>query len=170
MKKAKETKTKKPNTKVKRNKQLVVEEIIDLLSLQPRPITRKFIERISYEIVKWAKEDPDALVMLKFYADHGFSDRDAQRWAKKFPIWQRARNAAKSYISARRQIGMLKRKYSERGVMVSLPVYGESWEFGEDYSKLKEWESGLRTKEEEKGPQTFVINMPSFEEMKKIGD
>jgi len=164
----KKAKTKKPTKKttkrrvtVKRKKvpiEQVLEEGLDHLSLQKRPITMRMLEAKAEHLVKWATTNQDALYIIEYYVANGVSGSMCKRWAEMCPKFKAAMMTAKHALSARKQRGALFKKMSERMVLPSLPFYSEDWEWGEDWKKLKEWDSDLKD-DKEKQPTEFIIKM-----------
>jgi len=163
-------KTKKNNKPKKRSSSVIFEQTRHYHRLQPDIVTDKFLEIVSNNLLEWARNDKDALILSEFYVELGVSGQTIRAWKKRNPSFAKAVTLAKMAISVRRQKGMLRKELAERPVWRSLPLYSESWKDGEDYKKLHEWEASVKTEEEEKKATTYVINMPDFKKKEDSGE
>ena len=105
-----------------------LDEYQDCFSLKMKPITQTFIERFSTDLVKWAMNNNEALIISQFYLSKGISPQTFYRWVNKYDIIKEANEIAKQCIGNRREIGALKRKYSESMVMQRQSAYDPEWE------------------------------------------
>jgi len=137
-------KPKKPIQKETKVEEPLFEDYFDFNTFKKTPVSVNFIMRKARELVNWARNDEDALIISQFYVKHGLSGKCVKRWGERCPEWKEALKIAKVAIGTRREVGAMKKIYSEGMVKNSLPFYGESWTVGEDYKKLEEWRAELR--------------------------
>jgi hypothetical protein len=126
--------SKKP-TKAKKNGLLakdvssrhLYEEYYDLKEMKTKPINRDWIERFFQAEYLWAVNDENALVLSLFLSKMGVSPRTFRNWVKKYPQEAERHYDALSVIGARREVGALKKSYSETIVKYTAPHYDEDW-------------------------------------------
>ena len=160
--KKKKKEIKKPNTPTKRRKSIQSREFFhDIYTYQQKPMSIPGLQKMGAGLIKWALEDPKALKIKPFFRNLGIATNDVSRWRKKYPAFDMAYRTALEAIGDRREIGAIEKKYDSSLICRTMVQYDSEW------AQTEEWRAGLRTKEEDKGNHTFVINMPSFEEMKK---
>jgi len=105
-----------------------LDEYQDCFTLKVKPITQAFIERFSTDLVNWAYNDQDALIISQFYLGKGISPQTFYRWVNKYELIKDANEIAKRCIGNRREIGALKKKYSESMILQRQCAYDPEWE------------------------------------------
>jgi len=93
-----------------------------------KPMNAVGIDRLADDIVDWARNDVDALILSEFYLSKGIHGRTWYDWCKRFPRLQMAHDCAKQWLGIRREKGALKGKYSLPMVMYTMPFYDKQWE------------------------------------------
>jgi len=156
-------KPKKSSSTPKKVDNALYEEHLDINTFKRTPISCTSIKKLASELVQWARNDPDALIIKQFYVKHGLCGTTIKLWCEKYPEWAKAIKIAKMAIGTRRELGAMKREFSEGMVKNSLPFYGDSWNVDEDYKKLEEWRAELRKAiAEAKGTGEVHVHMDSF--------
>ena len=122
----------------------------DLFTFRMKPIPESFIERISQELVEWARTNPDALVLSDFFYDHGIGFRVATEWTKNHPILKEAYEDAKRLIGNRREKGAIKKIYEPGMIRTVMNLYHKEWE------DLEIWRAELKQKQDEKTQQNNI--------------
>lgn len=124
-------------------------------------VNETFIERLGDELIKWATESEDALVMTQFLRLKGIPSSTAAKWLNKYEHfrlrWQEARIA----IGDRREMGMIKKKYDVNAIRPVMHHYSKVWK------KSEEFKANLRYKiEEAKNPGQITVILEKFDEKK----
>jgi len=117
----------KPSTRQKRPRCEWVDQYLDIYTLKRMPITKTTLERLATDLVKWAKEDEDALVLSEFYLDRGIPHSTFSKLAFDHPIMAEALTTARMFIGKRREKGALKNKLNQAMVMSQQSKYDPSW-------------------------------------------
>jgi len=147
-----------------RKKTMWLEQYTNLYTLKKHPVTEPFIERISADLIKWAKEDKNALTLSQFYLEKGIPYSTFKGLMNRFPMLKMARDSAMEFMGNRREIGALKNKMNPNMVMSQQANYAPSW------MELEVKRSDLRIKSQEKiNPDIkYVIALEDFsKEVKK---
>jgi hypothetical protein len=92
-----------------------------------KPMNEVGIERLAYEVRKWALEDPKALRLSQFFHKMGISGITWRRWCIKFPVLQQASDEAREIIGERREIGALNNELNTQVVAFTMPFYDQEW-------------------------------------------
>jgi len=108
------------------------------------PVSAPFIDRLATDFVKWATEDKEAFKLTQFYLKIGMYETTFNRWCKKYPTLQRAKDVAKIAIGNRREIGAIKNKFNPAMIMSQQAKYDDSWR------GLEVWRSDLKAKAQQK--------------------
>ena len=149
------TKTKKPAIKrdVESKSSPWLEDYMDCFTLQMKPITEAFIHRLSVELMEWAQKDEDAIKLEQFYGPKRIPRSSFDRWANKYEVLGRAKEIAFSYISSRREINTLNRKYDAATNNNMMPKYDKDWK------EMAEWRNKLKIDalDKDNGPKIVVI-------------
>ena len=108
-------------------------------------MTQPIAEALAEDMFDWVcKEREDALTLEEFAQARGIPLRLMRDWRDRFPCIARAYKDVKTYVGNNREVGMLKKKLSERGVLRSMPMYSEKWK------ELEQWYSTLSDQEQER--------------------
>lgn len=102
-------------------------EYQDCFTFKIKPITQSFIERFASDLVKWAYNDNEALIISQFYLSKGISPQTYYRWINQHSILKEAHETALLCIGNRREIGALKRKFSETMIARRQHAYDSEW-------------------------------------------
>jgi hypothetical protein len=128
-----------------------IDDYRDMKSFRMLPMSERGIERIATELIDWATNNEDALKMTQFYTKHGLNSHTIDRWCERVPFFREAIEHAKKIIGDRREIGALKKKYSESIVSASMAFYDPEWK------ALLEWRAKLARNEEDSSGVKFVV-------------
>jgi len=102
-------------------------EYQDCFTFKMKPITQSFIERFAADLVKWAYHDKEALIISQFYLGKGISPQTYYRWINQYPALKEAHETSLLAIGNRREIGALKRQFSEAMVTRRQHAYDTEW-------------------------------------------
>lgn len=128
-----------------------LEDYLDCFSLKMKPVTKKFIERLSLEINEWSKKD-DALVLRDFWDAKDIPEDAFYRWARTHPEFRAAIDIAKGRIGSRREKSALTRKFDPGIVLNSMPMYDPAWR------EFVQWKASLKQQEESNQKIVIEIN------------
>lgn len=124
-------KNSKPITKTKKHTKKVaskwIEDYFDCLALSYKPVTEAFINRLAQELIRWAETDEDAVKFEQFYAPKYIQRRTFERWIERFDVLRNASEVARSFISCRRELNTLKRKFDASTNNKVMFKYDEDW-------------------------------------------
>lgn len=104
-----------------------LDEYQDCFTFKIKPITQLFIERFAADLVKWAYHNDEALIISQFYLGKGVSHQTYYRWINQHNALKEAHETALLCIGNRREIGALKRKFSEAIVTRRQHAYDAEW-------------------------------------------
>jgi hypothetical protein len=82
-----------------------LEDYLDCFSFTYKPVTEAFINRISSELVTWAKTDTKAYKIRPFFSNKGIAMDTYYSWKAKYPTFAQAYKIALSIIGDRREQG-----------------------------------------------------------------
>lgn len=121
---------KKTKSPIKEEKQVSpwLEEYLDCFHLKYKPVTEAFLERISQEMISWAKTNEKAYKISQFFSPKHIGYTTYTGWAKKYPQFEAAYNLAKTIIGDRRESGALERKLDAGTVIQMMPKYDPEWQ------------------------------------------
>jgi len=131
------------------------DDYLNVNSGRHQPISEGGLDMMGEELLKWASTD-DALVLEDFFLDRGIPEMTYRQWKKRNALFGLRYETAKAKLGSRREKGGLKRSYSERIVLTSMPKFDHSW------TELEEWRSGLRTVEQAAGKADVKVVMEKF--------
>jgi hypothetical protein len=132
-------------------KDIIVDEYFDLGCFKQRPVSERYIDRLAEELVKWARDDEEALKLSQFLIKNGIGDSDFYRFLDRNAKLKQAHAFALEAIGNRREIGALKRKLDSNMVFASMPHYDKDWRY------LTEWKAKLKDAQER--GHVFTIEM-----------
>lgn len=112
----------------------------DLFFPRPYPLNDAFVERLAADLVHWAIEDDDALVLVDFLHSRKLHSMTFWEWVEKYPVLKEAKAIAKQAIGSRREKGAIKGKYNPAMIMSQQAKYDPSWK------ALEAWRADLRAK------------------------
>lgn len=127
-----------------------LEDYYDVFGLTMRPVTQAFIERLSKELVEWAKLD-DSLTIISFCRTKGLSRTTFYEWKNKYPEIKAAYEFAKEQFVDKREIGGLTRKYDPTFAFNSLAKYDSDWK------EFMQWKANL--KQDDGNQQKVVVEI-----------
>ena len=128
----------------------VVDEIRNPFNGLRQPITNRYLERLSTDLVHWAMKD-DSIVLQKFLAQKGITSDNFYRWGTEYPALIEARKIAKAIIGARREEGGLRKELDGRMVTASMPMYFPEWK------EFMAWKASLNNQDKDSGTKIVVI-------------
>ena len=128
----------------------VLEEYEDLYNLKRVPVSEQLIDRIRTQIIEWAYNDENALLLDRFFFAKGIPISTMDGWRKKFPKLDEACQLAKQMIGIRREEEALKRKFDAGLVAKTAAFYRPEWK------KLEVWRNKNKLKLQENGSQQII--------------
>ncbi len=141
------------NTKKTQKPSPFYDQYRDLFTLKMKPIPEIFIEKIAVELIDWAKNNKDALVLRDFFHEKGIPVSSYKQWAQRNEVLRQAVEEAKYLIGSRREKGAIKRQYDVNMIRSSLFIYDPEWK------EVEEYQAELRHKIEESNKEIqWVIN------------
>lgn len=115
-----------------------LEEYQDCFTFQTKPVTQMFLERLSHDLIEWAKTNKRALRLSQFYIHKGIPKNTFFRWCDKYPILRGAKETAMSLMADRREIGAIVKKYEKTVILLNIHQYDSDWDATNKYhSDLK---------------------------------
>jgi hypothetical protein len=127
------------------------DEYLSTISFQMCPANDQFRDRLAIELVTWARENEDALILDDFYDMKGISHSDVYRWYENHDGLKQAFEVAKRLIGSRRERGALKGKYNATTIHMMMPHYSTAWR------ETEKWRSDLRKENEQQGNIKVMI-------------
>lgn len=109
------------------------------------------VERLGTELLKWAKEDDDALRICSFFADKGISLATYQNWMKKDDEFREKYEHALRYIGRRREKYGMQKKHNYDSRFMHMTMHHFMDEFKSD------WLDKLNNKDDEQGGTKYVV-------------
>jgi len=151
------------NTTEKKSSIKMIDQYSDLFLLREKPVPEVFVERMAADLIDWAINDDDALLLIDFQVSRLISPQTFTQWTKKFPFFMKAKRIALQIIGSRREKGALKNKLNANMIIKRQHAYDPDWK------KDEEWRNELRVKAQQGGDKetnyTFVFE--DFGEKKK---
>lgn len=115
-----------------------LEEYEDCFTFQTKPVTQMFLERLSHDLIEWAKAEKRAFKLSQFYINKGIPKNTFFRWCDKYPILGNAKETAMSLLADRREIGAIDKKLDSKMILMNLHQYDSDWDAVHKYhSDLK---------------------------------
>jgi hypothetical protein len=122
----------KPKIKLK-----VVDTYRDIF-FNDRPITNIYLDDICNELVLWAKENDEALLLSQYFLEKGLSQSTVDKWSRDFPKFKQAKETAKNFIANRREIKALNNKINTAVYLRTHYLYDDNWwKMSERLAKIK---------------------------------
>lgn len=170
MRKTKKLKSDQPTTRTKSvaKKKYVKKEFdfyYDIFTLRKKPVTLEYIEARAEQMRDLAFNDPEMLKVTQLYRAMGCTQSDIDRWRKRSEKLDLMHDEAKQAIGDRREIGGMKKNFSESIVRHTMHHYDTTWK------GMDEYQAALRKKDEEKPTQiTVVMDNFGLTEKKPVDD
>jgi hypothetical protein len=111
------------------------------------------VERLGKDLLKWAKENDDALRICEFFADKGINQATYQNWLKKDEGFRQDYYHAMRYIGRRREKYGMQKKHNYDARFMQMTMHHFMDEFKHDI----EWQASLRNKEDDKGGTKYIV-------------
>jgi len=135
-----------------------IDNYMDIFTFREVPVSDVWLEGLAAELVKWAKEDPGAYKLNRFFSKKGFHHDDLVRWEERCPALKRAHEFALMEIGDRRELKGLERKWDPGMVLSSMPKYDKDWK------ALGEWRASLTKKDEATTATNTVVVIDKYPE------
>ena len=119
-------------------------------------LSEEFVRTLERDLLEWALNDPDALVIGDFYSERGFHKSRWYDWIKKYPNLGNAWDVAKALIAGRREKGALQNTLNAAVVIKWQALYDD------EVLKLEERRALLRS-QESASLDPLVIELPPIE-------
>lgn len=113
---------------------------------KPYPVSK--IQELSKKLIEWAKKNPDAMSIRKFFLQNDIARRDYYRWVDKYDFMRDAHEQAMYFIADRREDKAI--GHNPAVVMPYMAIYDL------DYKKFAEWRASLTKKEDDKKQDIHV--------------
>lgn len=127
------------------------EEYMDCFTFQLKPVNQTFIDRLSLDLVTWAKHDDNALKIAQFFTSKDIPSNTYYDWVTKHPKMKLAHQQALELIGVRREIGALKKELDVSFVAGTMPIYDEK------YKAMIEWKAKLKAEAHENSGTKIVV-------------
>lgn len=129
----------------------IYDDYLNLFTWKKMPVDDRFKDMLAQKLIKWAKEDENALKLSQFFLDNGISDDVVERWEKKHEGLRLAKKVAKQLIGNRREVGAMNRQFDSSMVKFTMPLYDPDWK------GVEEWKSKLRVENEVQNESRIVV-------------
>jgi hypothetical protein len=150
--------------RIAQNIPVVFEDYRDMQTMEMKPCSGLFLERLAEDMTKWVDESEDNLVISQFFHSRKINVQNLYRWLPKSESLREAHSYVMARLGSRREVGALKKEYDSGMVRTTMPHYDKVWK------DLEEWRSKLR-EPTESGDKVVVIerfpDVPSVPERKK---
>jgi hypothetical protein len=156
MKAKKKKLTNQPSIKKRLSCKIVKEFFYEMYHLKQIPMPKEFFERINPQLIEWAKKDPRADKLSKFFSSLGVHMQQVDRWCKKNESFKAAVSQAKQLIGDRRH-DMITR---DRDINPGLLMYTQAV-YDRDANEMMHTRAQLKQKLEQP-PTTVVVQMPDL--------
>jgi hypothetical protein len=121
------------------------------------------LERFTTELIAWA-QTPEATKLSLFLKMKGATYEDVETWCDRWPEFKKTLQFVKEMIGDRREDGGLRGLFSERMVIMSMPLYDREWK--EESNRL----AAIRDQQQvAESKRPIIIQMTDYSE-KKIGE
>ena len=104
-----------------------LEEYRSLLDWRMHPLTERFLEKLSSDIVQWAHTNKDAIRIEDFLSLKGIPVMTYYRWVKKYPILAEAHEEASQRIACNRERLGLEGKLNPGFIERTMPIYCQQY-------------------------------------------
>ena len=140
-----------------------LEDYKDCFSFKIQPITQAAIDRLCVDLVTWAKNDINALRIEDFHFSKGICDGTYSRWKNKYENLGIAHKVAMNFLASRRELGALKKQYSETMVLKRQHAYDPEWDKDKQREKQDKIDIAIAVKKaamemSESKPQVIVLS------------
>jgi len=165
MPKVKKVSKAKPRLSITKKKKIdyrYLDEYKDIFSRRLTPAPMLFIEKLASQVVEWAYNDEEALILDYFWIGKGIPTTSIVRWRKKHPELNEAFLLAKNIIGMRREVGGLTRKLDGNMVSKTAANYSVEWK------ELEEWRSNLNKKDEKSDTSNITFVLEQFPDSKLV--
>ena len=135
----------------------------DLYSFMMKPVSETFVDKLAEDLIAWARDDKDALILSQFFYIKGIGYDMVQKWSHKHEKLAMAFSEAKRLIGNRREVGAVKKHFEPGMVKTSMRMYHKEWEDIEKArAELKQQQDELTSKRNiqwvlEKYPETSIV-------------
>ncbi len=120
-------------------------------TFQLKPITKETLDHLAEKLLKWARDNDEALKLSQFYHREGVDGTDFYAWCEKNENLKRAHKNALEMIGNRREILGLKKKFDSGLVSTTMPLYDKSWR------EVHEWKAKLKAENDTNNGVQIVV-------------
>ncbi len=107
--------------------------------------TDGYIEALAQELLDWAENDEEALIIGEFFMRKKLFRESVLAWRKQFPLLESAYKEAMTRIGYRREKGALKKNLDSQMVRIAAHMYSDEWDAINQYHKeLKKDENSTK--------------------------
>lgn len=129
-----------------------------------KPVSEEFVLTLFQEMRQWAIDNDDALKISQFWHIRRVPRTSMEMWRDKFPSCGALYKEVMEIIGNRREIGAMKRKYTESITMQSMALYDKDWR------DMAEWRAALSKKNEADEAKDTIVVIERFPELPTIKD
>lgn len=121
----------------RKNQKIIPTRIIpsyrDLLTGKQQPVPKSFLDQLAKELISWAINDKDAIILSQFFYERGIPHATFHSWLRTDSDFKNIYETAKRIIGNRRESGAITRKYEAGMIKASMSMYSDDWKELEDY-------------------------------------
>lgn len=156
----KNTQRVKPSMRIAKNIPVVFEDYRDMQTMEMKPCSSLFLERLAEDMIKWVDESEDNLLISEFFHSRKINMQNLYRWLPKSEVLQEAHAHVMTRLGIRREKGAIKKEYDSAMIRTTMPHYDKVWK------DMEEWRSKLKEDKEEGGTKIVVIE--KFPDTKEV--
>jgi hypothetical protein len=123
-----------------------------------------FEEFRDFHINDLENTETEHLTARRFCLKKGYSERTVEKWAHKYPEYARGWLEGKEAIADKREVGMLKKRLSEKATMYTMHNYSESWKKADEYHDDRAKRKNDDLSEKLKG---LIFDVPQLDESER---
>lgn len=114
------------------------DEYLNMNTCYKQVMTLAGIERFAADMVNWARDDDDALILMDFPMKLGIPIRVFYDWRDRSEVLATSILQAKRFIAHRREKGAIKKQYDLKAVAVRQYQFDDEWDDAEKrHQRLK---------------------------------
>lgn len=127
------------------------DEYKDCFTFTFKPVNQTFIDRISMDLVAWARDNDKAVKIAQFYTSKGIHYDTYYSWIAKHPHFKMAHEMALELLGCRRELKALEKDYDSSYVANTMPMYDRK------YKEMLEWKAKLKAESNENSGTKIVV-------------
>lgn len=153
----------KENKKVsdQKDKLIFLGEYFNIHTFQKAPVTANFFLREAHALKEWSEKE-DSLQISEFYTTRGYSSKTFYQWVDNHEVMQHAFEYALCKVGARRELGVMNRRFEPATVHRTLGYYHDVWR--KETQILQEQKAALIAKHSEDPKVVIIERFPTIGE------